>query len=710
MKKRTISLVICVWVLLFVSWAFAEGEARLVLNNTEVSVAVGKSVQLKTTVENRSAKKAKAAWESSDPAVCTVSSSGSVKGVSEGSATITCTMTFPEGDTLSAECLVSVVVPVKKVQAVNGSVRLKAGETAAAEYTISPENATVKSLSWSSADESVASVDGDGLITGVSAGSTKVTGTTKDGSKAKVVYTVSVSSLAFEETEYTIREISGLTIPFSYGGSAFDKNVSVKVSGKPLGYSLRCEGNRAELHLDAREAGDSTVVITDKKDPKAAVELTVHTEESAIPDNMLLEFTSVTFQNKKGGMEILFSGLNHSSKRITKVTCIIDFRKKNGEQKFYTYQYDVYDVPCPISYWTWSWYINPGEKSTYSLLPAIDFNNTTIKDKSIAELRCAVSRIFFEDGTVVYIPEGAAYWFSTKTGYLDRPEVTENYTAPSKAVQDISDSYDFGLVTSDVADFARTWYKSSVTGGFVARVEPGSDADKCGFHLKDIVVEADGNVLSEDTFYLEKAYAKIAEGETVLFKVLRNGSDMIEIEGKRAEIPVSTDSSDSRGASGTGTITWAGDDAPETGDTVDVHSSAGDISFTFDSERTYFDLTYQYPSRIGFQQTVDQNGRDILRYYADEYGLSSDFGIVLSRKTGISPDRWLIDELGLDITKTEINGIVWSIGVSQTDKATIIVYACEIGEYTYSISFSTTSPKDFEFADFARAFIRRVVR
>lgn len=57
------------------------------------------------------------------------------------------------------------------------------GATTALTATVSPADATDKSVSYASSNTAVASVSSAGVVTGVSAGSATVTATTHDGSK-----------------------------------------------------------------------------------------------------------------------------------------------------------------------------------------------------------------------------------------------------------------------------------------------------------------------------------------------------------------------------------------------------------------------------------------------------------------------------------------------------------------------------------------------
>ena len=138
MRRMTAVLLICLFGFLLVSTSCSEVTApRIILSETEVRLAVGKSIQLKAVIENPvSGEKGKATWESSEPAVCAVSSAGAVKAVSAGTAVITCTITFPDGGRLSSECKVSSFVTAKSLKAVNDNIDVNVGQTAMAEFEI----------------------------------------------------------------------------------------------------------------------------------------------------------------------------------------------------------------------------------------------------------------------------------------------------------------------------------------------------------------------------------------------------------------------------------------------------------------------------------------------------------------------------------------------------------------------------------------------
>ena len=77
--------------------------------------------------------------------------------------------------------IVSNVVNVVSVEIDNDKVEMKAGETYQVGYSITPENATNNSVTWSSSMNSIATVDANGLVTAVSDGTTIISVETEDG-------------------------------------------------------------------------------------------------------------------------------------------------------------------------------------------------------------------------------------------------------------------------------------------------------------------------------------------------------------------------------------------------------------------------------------------------------------------------------------------------------------------------------------------------
>lgn len=132
-------------------------------------------------------------WSSSNEAVAVVDENGTVAAVSEGEAIITATWAY-DGER-SASCIVTVEppIPVSGVAILEAETDLTVGDRLVLTAVVSPENAFERSVVWSSSDETVASVDENGTVTAIAAGTADITVTTADGGYSDVV-TVTVSA------------------------------------------------------------------------------------------------------------------------------------------------------------------------------------------------------------------------------------------------------------------------------------------------------------------------------------------------------------------------------------------------------------------------------------------------------------------------------------------------------------------------------------
>ena len=95
------------------------------------------------------------------------------------------------------------VVNVSSVELKASTNSLKVGQTSNLETTISPEDATNKNVTYTSSDETIATVSASGVVTALKPGNVTITVTTEDGNK-----TSSINLTVVEESEVE----SGLTI------------------------------------------------------------------------------------------------------------------------------------------------------------------------------------------------------------------------------------------------------------------------------------------------------------------------------------------------------------------------------------------------------------------------------------------------------------------------------------------------------------------
>lgn len=150
------------------------------LNKETVSLELNKTCQLYATIVPESATNKTVAWSSRNTGIAAVSNDGLVTAKSLGNTVITA-KTLDGGYT--ASCLVSVnTVPVTGITLNKTSLNLEIGKPVMLIPAITPDNATNKTVIWSSNNSSIASVDKFGIVTGKLAGTAKITATTVDGS------------------------------------------------------------------------------------------------------------------------------------------------------------------------------------------------------------------------------------------------------------------------------------------------------------------------------------------------------------------------------------------------------------------------------------------------------------------------------------------------------------------------------------------------
>ena len=178
---------------------------------TSVNVELNGTVTLTPTFIPANATNKTVTWASSDKTVATVSSKGVVTGKKAGTANITCT----GANGASATCKVTVITPVSGVTLSEKSITIAAGETKKLTATVAPDNASDKSVTWTSSNNKVATVSDTGEITAVAGGKCTVTVTTTSGAKTascNVSVTQSVSGIHFENARLGLYETEAYTL------------------------------------------------------------------------------------------------------------------------------------------------------------------------------------------------------------------------------------------------------------------------------------------------------------------------------------------------------------------------------------------------------------------------------------------------------------------------------------------------------------------
>ncbi len=154
------------------------------LNKTELTLEAGAKETLTATVAPDNATDKSVTWESSNEDVATVVN-GTVTAVAAGEATIT----VKTANGMTATCKVTVIVSATGVSLNKTELTLEAGAEETLTATVTPDNATDKSVTWESSNEDVATVV-NGTVTAVAAGEATITVKTANGMTATCKVTV----------------------------------------------------------------------------------------------------------------------------------------------------------------------------------------------------------------------------------------------------------------------------------------------------------------------------------------------------------------------------------------------------------------------------------------------------------------------------------------------------------------------------------------
>ena len=189
------------------------------LNHSALSFEEGQCASLSATVCPDNATNKNVNWTSSNNSVATVSN-GIVSAVAKGSATITATAA--DGSGCCDCCLVTVTgdVLVTSITVSPPSTTMTVGDSAFLNATVCPENATKKSVCWSSSNTDIATVNKlTGLVMAQRAGNATIYATACDGSgvvgccsvRVHVPIMVECISVCPETLSLSVGETAGLS-------------------------------------------------------------------------------------------------------------------------------------------------------------------------------------------------------------------------------------------------------------------------------------------------------------------------------------------------------------------------------------------------------------------------------------------------------------------------------------------------------------------
>ena len=232
------------------------------LNTNKLTLEKGKTSQLSVSYNPADATDKDITWMTSSSLVATVDSTGKVTANREGTAVITarasngktatCTVTVPKTET---QPVTPTVVPITGVTVSPTTVTIKKGASSSIKATITPNNTTQsKTITWSTSNSSIASVDSTGKVTAKGEGTAVITAKTSNGKTATCTVTVPKTETQPVTPSKAVPNVKYVTHVQNEGWQNYVQNGAMAgTSGK----SYRLEGIKIKLENNEYGGGIS---------------------------------------------------------------------------------------------------------------------------------------------------------------------------------------------------------------------------------------------------------------------------------------------------------------------------------------------------------------------------------------------------------------------------------------------------------------------
>ncbi len=238
------------------------------LDQSNVSLTEGMTLQLTATVLPEDATDKSVTWASNNEAVATVDENGLVTAVAAGTATITATTN--DGGAFTASCEITVnpaAILATSVSLDQSNVSLSEGMTLQLTATVLPDDATDKSVTWASSNEAVATVDENGLVTAVAAGTATITATTSDGSNLAASCEITVEATAANRLKVencTVLRGNTLILPVQLVNASDNLTALQADIHLPQGVTIEMDGDDYVIDLVSQRVGSDHTLSSNR--------------------------------------------------------------------------------------------------------------------------------------------------------------------------------------------------------------------------------------------------------------------------------------------------------------------------------------------------------------------------------------------------------------------------------------------------------------
>ena len=274
-------------------------------------VPVKKGVKIPATIMPKTAKNRKILWNVENTDIARIQDGNTLSGRAVGETLLT--ISSDANPEVKKQYRVLVVTPASRIEATAPEKTVAAGAAMQLTAAVQPENAAIRQVTWSSADERIATVDENGVVTGVKRGSVRIVATALDGSNVRANISVQVTQTAQEITldhaELTVDAghssmLKATVLPADTNDkgvlwSSTDESVAtVNNSGRVTGVAL----------------GDCEIVCTSKTTGEVQARASVHVQQPV--KNIIFDEAPIIYAGESGQLTWSIDPANASNPKI----------------------------------------------------------------------------------------------------------------------------------------------------------------------------------------------------------------------------------------------------------------------------------------------------------------------------------------------------------------------------------------------------------
>ncbi len=238
-------------------------------------VPVRKAVNLQVTALPQDASNRRLVFRVEDESVAKVQGNGAV-GVAPGETVLT--VESESNPEINVQYRLLVVQPVTKLTVSSSAPSVAVGGQVSLTAQAAPDNASLPQVVWSSGDERIATVDANGVVTGLKRGNGRIIATAADGSGVRANFSIKVTqnpeSVSLSSEEVTVDVGRNVSVrPTVAPNDADNKRVLWSSSDESVATVAR------DGRITGVAPGDCTVTCVSEELDSVSAALTVHVQQ-----------------------------------------------------------------------------------------------------------------------------------------------------------------------------------------------------------------------------------------------------------------------------------------------------------------------------------------------------------------------------------------------------------------------------------------------